>query len=341
MNNHTKPHLESVAYVEMYVGNIFYAKNFLANAMKFEHVSSKKEAGLMRYLMKAGDIYVVLTSSLEKDTFVSQHVMEFGDSIKKISFWAQDPIACFEGSVKKGAKPFFEPQLKEGILTSSVEMFNKVEHEFLQMGDSFKVPGFVYNEELCEKDPMIFNIDHIATCHPSYTIGNFVEFYKEVFGFSENKNEDIYSEESGMHIIIMKSPNGKIKLPLVEPSSDKSPLHTYLKFNHGSGVHHIAFATNDIIDAVNHYEKNFGELRKAPAHYYDELKISHPHQIDTFNKIAPYGIMVEYDNQGMLFQIFTKPVVTRPTFFMEFVQRDKCEGFGTVNIKTLYESLET
>ncbi len=143
-----------------------------------------------------------------------------------------------------------------------------------------------------------------------------------------------------MHIIIMKSPNGLVKFPLVEPSSDRSPLHTYLKFNHGAGVHHIAFETNHIIDAVKHYERHFGELRKAPPTYYDDAKAAYPDQVASILDISPYGIMLEKDEKGVLFQIFTKPVVTRPTLFFEFVQRDTCEGFGTVNIKSLYETLE-
>ena len=341
MKNLQVPKIDRIAYIEMFVGNIFHAKNFLANAMKFSHVATKRDDNLMSYLMKQGDIHILLSASLHADTHVAEHVNQFGDSIKKISFWVPDVNACFETAVKHGAKSFFSPAQKEGVLTASVVMFNEVEHEFLEINENSNVPGFSYDEISREKNPMIYNIDHIATCHPVDTIHKLVSFYKDAFGFSENKNEDIYSEQSGMHIIIMKSPNGKIKLPLVEPSADKSPLHTYLKFNHGSGVHHVAFETNDIIDAVNHFEKYNGELRKAPQSYYDELKSSFPEQTETLNKLAPYGIMLEKDDLGMLFQIFTKPVVTRPTLFMEFIQRDKCEGFGTVNIKALYESLET
>ena len=290
--------------------------------------------------MKQGDIHIVLTSGLHKESQVTKHLLEFGDSIKKISFWVHDVDACFENSVKEGALPIFAPEKKDGIHTSSIEIFNSLEHEFMLISPIEKIPGFDYVETLSSKKPMLFNIDHIALCHPSNTIHKWVSFYQKAFSFSENKNEDIYSEESGMHIIIMKSPNGRVKLPLVEPSNERSPLHTYLKYNLGSGVHHIAFETGDIVNAVNHYEQNGGDLRKAPPRYYEEAKKSYPEQSENINKIAPYGVMLEQDNKGVLFQIFTKPVVTRPTLFLEFVQRDVCEGFGTVNIKALYETLE-
>ncbi|CEK09595.1 VOC family protein [Legionella hackeliae] len=338
--NATGAIIESIAYIEMYVGNLFQTKNFFTNALKFEHVATKKVEDVVTFLMKQGNIHILLTSSLNHNTHIAKHVNEFGDSVKKISFFVHDVAACFEGAVSNGAKPVFSPQDFDGAYAASVEVFNKVEHEFLQMNPSHRIPGFKYNEHACNKNPMIYNIDHIATCHPKNTIDKWVKFYKDTFSFSENTDEDIHSEESGMHITIMKSPNGKVNLPLVEPSSERSPLHTYLKYNYGAGVHHIAFQTDDIIASVKHYEHFFGELRKAPPSYYDEVKELYPEEIKRIEKVAPYGIMLEQDVKGILFQIFTKPVVTRPTLFLEFVQREVCEGFGTVNIKALYETLE-
>lgn len=331
--------IESIAYVEMYVGNIIHTKNFLINALKFDHVATRKDSNLVSYLMKQGNIHFVLTSSLNKDTAIANHLLEYGDSVKKLSFWSHDVTTCFDNGVTHGAKPILTPEIKEGIQMASIEVFNYVEHEFLQIGSSQKIPGFDYDISVMQKNPMIYEIDHIALCHPKHTIENWVKFYQEAYNFSENKNEDIYAEESGMHIIIMKSPSGKVKLPLVEPSSEKSPLHTYLMSNLGAGVHHIAFETDDIINAVQYYEQHGGELRKAGPSYYEEVKQSYPDKLANIDKIAPHGIMLEQDEKGILYQIFTRPVVTRPTLFLEFVQREACEGFGTVNIKALYDTL--
>lgn len=332
--------IEKVAYLEMYVGNIFQAKSFFANALKFEHVATKKSEDTLTCMMKQGSITLLLTSSLNKDSTVAKHLIEYGDSIKKIAFWVHDVETCVNNTLNKGAKLISKPDHKEGILSASIEVFNYVEHEFLQLGGSEKIPGFDYEVARVSKQTMIFDIDHIALCHPRNTIPKWVAFYSECFGFHVNTNEDIYAEESGMHIIIMQSPNGRVNLPLVEPSSEHSRLNSYLNYNHGAGVHHIAFETHDIIQAVQHYESNHGELRKALPQYFEDVKHIYPDQIDNIEKLAPHGIMLEQDDKGILFQIFTKPVVTRPTLFLEFIQRDVCEGFGTVNIKALYDTLE-
>jgi len=46
------------------------------------------------------------------------------------------------------------------------------------------------------------------------------------------------------------------------------------------------------------------------------------------------------DEEGYLLQIFTKPVVDRPTVFFEIIQRHGSRGFGLGNFKALFEAIE-
>jgi 4-hydroxyphenylpyruvate dioxygenase len=51
-------------------------------------------------------------------------------------------------------------------------------------------------------------------------------------------------------------------------------------------------------------------------------------------------ILVDYDENGYLLQIFTKPIQDRPTLFIEIIQRKNHSGFGAGNFKALFESIE-
>jgi 4-hydroxyphenylpyruvate dioxygenase len=51
-------------------------------------------------------------------------------------------------------------------------------------------------------------------------------------------------------------------------------------------------------------------------------------------------ILVDYDENGYLLQIFTKPLEDRPTLFIEIIQRKNHQGFGAGNFKALFESIE-
>ena len=63
-------------------------------------------------------------------------------------------------------------------------------------------------------------------------------------------------------------------------------------------------------------------------------------------------MLIDRDDQGILLQIFTKPLGDRPTIFIEIIQRIGCEdsitkvvkpgcgGFGKGNFKDLFQSIE-
>jgi 4-hydroxyphenylpyruvate dioxygenase len=56
--------------------------------------------------------------------------------------------------------------------------------------------------------------------------------------------------------------------------------------------------------------------------------------------IQKLHILVDFDEQGYLLQIFTKPIEDRPTLFLEVIQRHNNEGFGVGNFKALFQSIE-
>ncbi|MBL2346780.1 4-hydroxyphenylpyruvate dioxygenase, partial [Klebsiella pneumoniae] len=57
-------------------------------------------------------------------------------------------------------------------------------------------------------------------------------------------------------------------------------------------------------------------------------------------KLKELKILVDRDDEGYLLQIFTKPIVDRPTLFIEIIQRKGSRGFGEGNFKALFESIE-
>jgi 4-hydroxyphenylpyruvate dioxygenase len=52
------------------------------------------------------------------------------------------------------------------------------------------------------------------------------------------------------------------------------------------------------------------------------------------------GILVDRDDEGYLLQLFTKPLMDRPTVFIEIIQRKGAKSFGKGNFKALFESIE-
>jgi 4-hydroxyphenylpyruvate dioxygenase len=135
---------------------------------------------------------------------------------------------------------------------------------------------------------------------------------------------------------------GRIKFPLQEPapSKRKSQIDDYLSYYQGPGAQHIAVLTGDIVASVRALQANGIEFRSTPATYYDMLE-ARVGPIDAdLAALRELSILVDRDQWGYLMQIFCKPMQGRPTMFCELIQREGARGFGSGNIKALFQSVE-
>jgi 4-hydroxyphenylpyruvate dioxygenase len=61
---------------------------------------------------------------------------------------------------------------------------------------------------------------------------------------------------------------------------------------------------------------------------------------EDFDTLQRLNILVDFDEGGYLLQLFTKPLMDRPTVFLEIIQRNDFDGFGAGNFKSLFEAIE-
>jgi 4-hydroxyphenylpyruvate dioxygenase len=61
---------------------------------------------------------------------------------------------------------------------------------------------------------------------------------------------------------------------------------------------------------------------------------------EDFDAIQKLNILIDFDEGGYLLQLFTKPLLDRPTVFLEIIQRNNFSGFGAGNFKSLFEAIE-
>ena len=85
--------------------------------------------------------------------------------------------------------------------------------------------------------------------------------------------------------------------------------------------------------------------RKSLFQYVDSLeKNNYFDSITIFAKdvevLKKHGVLIDRDEEGYLLQLFTKPVVDRPTMFFEIIQRKGAQSFGKGNFKALFEAIE-
>lgn len=121
-------------------------------------------------------------------------------------------------------------------------------------------------------------------------------------------------------------------------------LSRYVDFNNGPGVQHIALKTPDIITTVTNMRARGVEFISVPETYYtamrERLRKSAVKVVEDFETIQRLNILIDFDEGGYLLQLFTKPLMDRPTVFIEIIQRNNFDGFGAGNFKSLFEAIE-
>ena len=189
-------------------------------------------------------------------------------------------------------------------------------------------------------------IDHVVGNVDWDEMNIWCKFYQEVRGFAQIisfDDKDISTEFTALMSKVMSSGNGRVKFPINEPAKgiNKSQIEEYLDFYNGEGVQHIALETDDIVHTVGHLRKRGVEMLYIPDTYYDTIIDRVGKITEDIKDLKKHGILIDRDDDGYLLQIFTKPLVDRPTLFFEIIQRKGAKSFGKVNFKALFIAIET
>lgn len=343
-------------HIEFYVGNAKQAAHFYKSAFGFEMAAyCGPETGVRdraSYVMEQGKVRFVLTTSLQPDTPVADHVKSHGDGVKVLALWVDDAAGAFNETVKRGAIPVHEPRrladANGEVVLSSIQTYGETIHTFVERSNYGGVfmPGFVKAETHYPAIPSgLKYVDHCVGNVELGMMNKWVEFYEKVMGFSllvTFDDKDISTEYSALMSKVVANGNSFIKFPINEPAQGKrkSQIDEYLEFYKGAGVQHIALATDNIIKTVGMLRKNGVEFLVVPDNYYDDV-IQRVGKIDEDVKtLKELNLLVDRDDEGYLIQIFTKPVEDRPTLFFEIIQRKGARSFGKGNFKALFEAIE-
>jgi 4-hydroxyphenylpyruvate dioxygenase len=345
--------LKGFDYIELYVGNARQAAHFYRTAFGFTPIAySGLETGVRdrtSIVVRQNDVTLMLTAPLTPDSPVAEHVKLHGDDVKDIALTVADAALTYEIAVENGARSIMPPTVIESaegsVKKATIGAFGDTVHSFVERnghGPAF-FPGF---QEIKNPPPAVSTglqaIDHVALSVKPDQMNELVDFYHRVLDFQQSFTEDIVTNYSSMNSKVVENRTGQIKFPIVEPGTGKhkSQIEEYLAFHQGPGAQHIAITTDDIISTVRALRANGNEFLETPGTYYDMLVDRVGDIEEDIDELRELSILVDRDDWGYLMQIFTKPLLNRPTVFIEIIQRKRARGFGSGNIKALFQAME-
>ncbi|MET7900595.1 4-hydroxyphenylpyruvate dioxygenase [Streptomyces sp. NPDC005336] len=346
--------IDGIDHAEFYVGDAQQWAFYLCTVFGFRLAGQAgPETGLTgqrSLLLRQGGTRVLLTSALTPDHPAAEYVRRHGDGVATLAFEVSDAQQAYETVVERGAvsveKPVVHSRCGTKVVTASVLGFGDVAHRFVQRtgdGDEF-LPGLMdmFTDDPEQAEPLISVVDHAAVCLPAGQLDETVSFYEEVFGFSQIFEEFIEVGEQAMNSKVVQSPSGKITFTLIEPVTDRRPgqIDDFLARHGGAGVQHLALLTDDIVSTVGALEDRGLTFLSTPGSYYDELKRRLGRTDVGMEDLRRTNVLVDSDHWGQVFQIFTRSMHVRQTYFWEVIDRHGARTFGSGNIKALYEAVE-
>jgi 4-hydroxyphenylpyruvate dioxygenase len=343
-------------YVELYVGNAKQAAYYYITAWGFQPLAyCGLETGVkdrVSYVLQQDKIRLVLTSALQPDGPINAHVNAHGDGVKVIALWVDDASKSWEETTLRGGISCMKPEThvdeNGSVVLSGIHTYGETLHVFVERKNYNGVflPGYkAWNPGYRAPEVGLKFIDHMVGNVGWNEMNKWCEFYAKVMGFAQLvsfDDKDISTDYTALMSKVMSNGNGRIKFPINEPASGKkkSQIEEYIDFYHGAGVQHIAVATDNILETVTALKARGVEFLYVPETYYDDV-LDRVGKIDEdLSPLKKLGILIDRDEEGYLLQLFTKPVLDRPTMFFEIIQRKGAKSFGKGNFKALFEAIE-
>lgn len=295
------------------------------------------------------------------------HIDRHGDGVKDVAFEVDDVAAVYEFAVANGAQGVMAPTTERGkegegeVVRACIRTYGDTTHTFISR-KSYRgvfLPGYRASP-VGEDDPINALLPTIRLDAIDHCVGNqdwsqmqaACDFYERCLGFHRFwsvDDKDICTEFSALRSIVMSSPNRVVKMPINEPAvgRKKSQIEEYVDFYNGAGVQHIALRTDDILSTVSCMRRRGVEFIAVPDTYYESMRRRLDERPpggwelkENFERIREENVLVDFDEGGYLLQLFTKPLMDRPTVFIEIIQRRNFEGFGAGNFRSLFEAIE-
>jgi len=311
--------------------------------MGFTAVAHHRSKHVLRY--KQGDINFIL--NMEPAGQAADFRGVHGASINAMAFRVHDAAEALRLAVQRGARQVagtigpseLNIPAIEGIGGSYLYLVDRYGAQGIYDIDFKPIPAAAEREQA--NGAGLTYIDHLTHNVHRGQMQTWAEFYQRVFNFHQIRYFDIEGKLTGLLSRAMTSPDGAIRIPLNESQDEHSQIEEYLHDYHGEGIQHVALGTANIYESVDRMRARGVQFQDTPETYYEAVDARVAGHGEDLARMRARRILIDgapTQGQGLLLQIFTRPVIG-PCFF-EIIQRKGNEGFGEGNFKALFESLE-
>jgi 4-hydroxyphenylpyruvate dioxygenase len=332
----------------------------LFHKLGFVTTQELSRGALRQKLLVQGKTRFLLTQG-EPGSFAHEYARHHGDGVCSLAFHSRDAKETLSTAIKRGAQQSlayaaYEGEVEGGRLhvgIAAIRSFGDVRATFVERSGTWKgapVQAFDVDAPFGpdfratgqgprpETSLGMLTLDHLTNNVGQGEMEKWSDFYKNIYGWVEARYFDIRADQTGLISKVLQSPDGAVKIPINEPTEDKSQVQEFIDQHKGAGVQHVAMTTADIRTTVRKMRERGFQFLDVPKTYYDEARVRLAHTKEDFDSLQELSILIDGDSTGYLLQIFTQNQVG-PLFF-ELIERKGHNGFGEGNFRALFEAIE-
>ena len=295
----------------------------------FRKVGEHKSKAVTRW--SQGGINLVLNS--DTDGFAHSHQLAHGPSVCAMCLKVDDATATLDRAEKLRDTPFrqavgpgeLEIPAVRG-LGGSLLYFVDPKSDLGRLWDiDFAAP----KEPQADGGTGLTTIDHVSQSMQYEEMLSWLLFYDALLDVTKTPQLDVIDPGGIVRSQVVQSANGSLRIALNASQSQQTLSSRFLTHYFGSGVQHIAFATDDIVATVKRLRANGVAVLAMPENYYDDLEARTDLPAERMAVLRDHSILYDRDEAGEYLQAYTRSF--EGLFFFEIVERRAYKGFGAVN----------
>jgi 4-hydroxyphenylpyruvate dioxygenase len=299
------------------------------SALGFARAGVHKSKAVTRW--RQGDINLVV--NCEKEGFAHSFNITHGSAVCAMALKVDDAAAALARAGQLLDQPFRQVVRAGEIYVPAVRGLGGSLLYFTDdktdLGRHWEIDFAVAPQAGAGAGAGLAAFDHVAQSMHYEEMLTWLLFYTSLLDVRKTPVQDVLDPGGIVRSQVVETSDGALRLVLNASQSQHTLASRFLNDLFGSGVQHIAFATDDIFATVERLRAAGVELLPIPENYYDDLEARIDLPGDALDRLRVNNVL--YDRQGAAeyFQAYTKDF--DGGFFFEIVQRRGYAGFGAAN----------
>jgi 4-hydroxyphenylpyruvate dioxygenase len=279
---------------------------------------------------RQGDINLVVNR--EKEGFAHSFNIVHGAAVCALGLGVEDAAAAFQRATLLLDAPFRQAV---GLDELDIPAVRGVGGSLVYLLDQTSELGRVWDIEFADTGEGNANaagltvIDHISQSMQYEEMLTWLLFYTSLLDVKKIPPQEVADPGGLVRSQVVEAADGGLRIVLNASQSQRTQSSRFLSELFGSGVQHVAFATDDLLATVAKLKQNGVRLLPIPENYYDDLEAKTDLPADQLAALRAHNILYDREGNAEYLQVYTETFDQR--FFFEIVQRRGYRGYGAAN----------